>query len=43
MNAKVSKFESPYLVYNEKVKTSRVFIRECCMVPVYPLLLFAGQ
>ncbi|KAF0286786.1 putative ATP-dependent RNA helicase DHX57 [Amphibalanus amphitrite] len=43
VNAKVNKFESPYLVYNEKVKTSRVFIRECCMVPVYPLLLFAGD
>ncbi|XP_037072381.1 putative ATP-dependent RNA helicase DHX57 [Pollicipes pollicipes] len=43
VNAKVSRFESPYLVYNEKVKTSRVFIRECCMVPVYPLLLFAGN
>uniref|UniRef100_A0A8C5HIP7 Putative ATP-dependent RNA helicase DHX57 n=1 Tax=Gouania willdenowi TaxID=441366 RepID=A0A8C5HIP7_GOUWI len=37
-------YESPFLVYREKVKTSRVFIRDCSMVSVYPLLLFGcGQ
>ncbi|MFT7806120.1 putative ATP-dependent RNA helicase DHX57 [Arapaima gigas] len=35
-------YESPYLVYHEKVKTSRVFIRDCSMVSVYPLVLFGG-
>ncbi len=35
-------FESPYLVYNEKIKTSRVFIREMSMVPIYPMILFGG-
>lgn len=35
-------FESPYLVYHEKIKTSRVFIRDCSMVSVYPLVLFGG-
>lgn len=40
----VRHYDSPYLVYHEKVKTSRVFIRDCSMVSVYPLVLFGcGQ
>ena len=35
-------FENPYLVYHEKIKTSRVFLREVSMVPVYPMVLFGG-
>lgn len=35
-------FPSPILVYQEKVKTSRVFIRDCSMVPQLPLVLFSG-
>ncbi|NWH68356.1 DEXH1 helicase, partial [Geococcyx californianus] len=35
-------FESPYLVYHEKIKTSQVFIRDCSMVSVYPLVLLGG-
>ncbi|CAH0400043.1 unnamed protein product [Chilo suppressalis] len=42
VNSNVGHFVSPYLVYQEKVKTSRVFIRECSMVPQLPLLLFSG-
>ncbi|CAG9123234.1 unnamed protein product [Plutella xylostella] len=42
INSYVSYFSSPYLVYQEKVKTSRVFIRECSMVPQLPLVLFSG-
>lgn len=38
----VRHYDSPYLVYHEKVKTSRVFIRDCSMVSVYPLVLFGG-
>lgn len=38
----VKNFPSPYLVYQEKVKTSKIFIRDCCMVPVIPLVLFSG-
>ena len=38
----VRHFDSPYLVYHEKIKTSRVFIRDCSMVSVYPLVLFGG-
>lgn len=38
----VRHYNSPFLVYHEKVKTSRVFIRDCSMVSVYPLVLFGG-
>lgn len=38
----VRHYDSPYLVYHEKVKTSRVFIRDCSMVSVYPLVLLGG-
>ncbi|XP_028250740.1 putative ATP-dependent RNA helicase DHX57 [Parambassis ranga] len=41
-NYTVRHYTSPYLVYHEKVKTSRVFIRDCSMVSVYPLVLFGG-
>uniref|UniRef100_A0A4W5KEL6 Putative ATP-dependent RNA helicase DHX57 n=1 Tax=Hucho hucho TaxID=62062 RepID=A0A4W5KEL6_9TELE len=42
VNYTVRHYDSPYLVYHEKVKTSRVFIRDCSMVSVYPLVLFGG-
>uniref|UniRef100_A0A672HHI3 Putative ATP-dependent RNA helicase DHX57 n=1 Tax=Salarias fasciatus TaxID=181472 RepID=A0A672HHI3_SALFA len=42
VNYTVRQYKSPYLVYHEKVKTSRVFIRDCSMVSVYPLVLFGG-
>ncbi|KAL4238484.1 ATP-dependent RNA helicase [Mactra antiquata] len=42
VNFQVRFYESPYLVYHEKVKTSRIFIRDSTMVSVYPLLLFGG-
>ncbi|XP_049640202.1 putative ATP-dependent RNA helicase DHX57 [Suncus etruscus] len=42
VNYQVRHFDSPYLVYHEMVKTSRVFIRDCSMVSVYPLLLLGG-
>ncbi|XP_022604934.1 putative ATP-dependent RNA helicase DHX57 [Seriola dumerili] len=42
VNYNVRHYNSPYLVYHEKVKTSRVFIRDCSMVSVYPLVLFGG-
>jgi ATP-dependent RNA helicase DHX57 len=43
VNAIVGHFSSPYLVYQEKVKTSRIYIRECTMVPLLPLVLFSGS
>ncbi|PIO38190.1 hypothetical protein AB205_0072480, partial [Aquarana catesbeiana] len=42
INYQVRNFDSPYLVYHEKIKTSRVFVRDCSMVSVYPLILFGG-
>ncbi|XP_063228702.1 putative ATP-dependent RNA helicase DHX57 isoform X2 [Bacillus rossius redtenbacheri] len=42
VNCAVSRFASPYLVYQEKMKTSRVFIRDSTMVPMLPFVLFSG-
>uniref|UniRef100_A0A8D0GNK2 RNA helicase n=1 Tax=Sphenodon punctatus TaxID=8508 RepID=A0A8D0GNK2_SPHPU len=42
VNYQMRHIDSPYLVYHEKIKTSRVFIRDCSMVSVYPLVLFGG-
>ncbi|XP_066602831.1 putative ATP-dependent RNA helicase DHX57 [Prorops nasuta] len=35
-------FTSPYLVYQEKIKTSKIFIKEISMVPILSLLLFSS-
>lgn len=42
VNFQIGHFMSPYLVYQEKVKTSRVFIKEVSMVPILSLILFSG-
>jgi HrpA-like RNA helicase len=42
VNFGVGKFESPWMVYTERVKTSKVYLRESTMVPSYTLLLFGG-
>ncbi|XP_076061555.1 ATP-dependent RNA helicase Rhau [Oratosquilla oratoria] len=42
VNDKERNFESPWLVYREKIKSSKVYIHDCSMVPNYPLLFF-GQ
>lgn len=34
--------ESAYIVFHEKVKTSRIFVRECSLVPIYSMVLFGG-
>lgn len=31
------------MVYQEKVKTSKVYFRDCTMIPIIPLVLFSGQ
>lgn len=41
VNHNVGHFASPYLVYQEKVKTSKIFIRDCTMVPIIPLIIFS--
>ena len=35
-------YQTPYLVFHEKIRTSRVFVREVSMVPMYPMILFGG-
>ena len=42
LTASVGYFKTPYLVFHEKIKTSRVFVREVSMVPMYPMVLFGG-
>ena len=36
-------YESPWLVYHEKVKTSAIFLRDSSMVSPYSLILFGGR
>lgn len=43
VNSTAGNFNSPFLVYQEKVKTSRLYIRECTMIPLLPLVLFSGS
>ena len=42
IHKKTQKFDEPFLVYLEKVKTSRVFIRDATPVSPLPLALFGG-
>lgn len=43
VNSICGHFSSPFLVFQEKVKTSRIYIRDCTMVPLLPLILFSGS
>ncbi|KAH9331102.1 hypothetical protein KI387_003210, partial [Taxus chinensis] len=43
VNFPVGIFESPWLVFTEKVKTSKIFIKNSTIVPAYGLLLFGGE
>lgn len=43
VNATVGNFTSPFLIYQEKIKTSRIFIRDSTMVQLVPLILFSGS
>mmetsp|Transcript_85259 Transcript_85259/g.231011 ORF Transcript_85259/g.231011 Transcript_85259/m.231011 type:complete len:162 (-) Transcript_85259:126-611(-) len=42
VNARETKFESKYLVYAEKVRTTQVYVRDCAPVSAYALMLFGG-
>ena len=42
VNARESRFESPYLVYAEKVKTAQIYVRDSSPVSPYALMLFGG-
>jgi hypothetical protein len=43
INYNCAAFETPWLVYHEKVKTSAVFLRDSSMVSPYSLLMFGGR
>ena len=43
VNFNVGRFDSGWLVYTDMVSTSKLFVRESSMVPVYALLLFGGR
>ena len=36
-------FEQPFVVFNEKVATAKVLLRDCTMVSAYALLFFGGE
>eukprot|EP00854_Cymbomonas_tetramitiformis_P029162 gene29162-36264_t len=42
VNAKTSVFDSRFLVFHEKVKTTRVYLRDVSTVSPYSLMLFGG-
>ena len=39
----VSNFETGWLVYSEIMKTSKIMVRDCSMVPCYSVLIFGGK
>ncbi len=43
VNNNVAGFEFPYLVYHEKIKTSRPFVVDSTMSAPYALLFFGGE
>ncbi|KAH8245590.1 hypothetical protein KR032_012249 [Drosophila birchii] len=43
VNSQVSVFQAPFLVYQEKVRTSAIYIRDCSMLPLIAMVLFAGS
>jgi hypothetical protein len=42
VNAKETRFESKFLVYAEKVRTTQIYVRDCAPVSAYALMLFGG-
>ena len=43
MNFSAGKFESPWLLWTERVETSKIFLRQSSMISPYAILLFGGQ
>uniref|UniRef100_A0A0D6R7W2 Uncharacterized protein n=1 Tax=Araucaria cunninghamii TaxID=56994 RepID=A0A0D6R7W2_ARACU len=43
VNSFVASFPLPYLVYNEKVKTTSIYIRDSTNISDYALLMFGGN
>ncbi|XP_043658089.1 putative ATP-dependent RNA helicase DHX57 [Drosophila teissieri] len=43
VNSQVATFQAPFLVFQEKVRTSAIYIRDCSMLPLIAMVLFAGS
>ncbi|KAI8617272.1 hypothetical protein BC830DRAFT_1114343 [Chytriomyces sp. MP71] len=43
VNYKVGKYPTGFLVYHEKIKTSKVYIRDCSSVSAFALAFFGGK
>ncbi|KAH8321086.1 hypothetical protein KR074_008755 [Drosophila pseudoananassae] len=43
VNSHVAVFQAPFLVFQEKVRTSAIYIRDCSMLPLIAMVLFAGS
>uniref|UniRef100_A0A7I4CTE9 RNA helicase n=1 Tax=Physcomitrium patens TaxID=3218 RepID=A0A7I4CTE9_PHYPA len=43
VNHMVSEFRQPFLVFHEKVETSKVYLRDTTVISPYDLLLFGGE
>jgi len=43
VNFSVNKFEEGFLLYFNKVQTTKAYVRDCTMVSAYPIFLFGGE
>jgi len=43
VNFSVNKFEDGFLLYFNKVQTTKAYVRDCTMVSAYPIFLFGGD
>ncbi|KAL6607673.1 P-loop containing nucleoside triphosphate hydrolase protein [Neocallimastix sp. 'constans'] len=43
VNFSVNKFEDGFLLYFNKVQTTKAYVRDCTMVSAYPIFLFGGE
>ncbi|KAH8273341.1 hypothetical protein KR018_003934 [Drosophila ironensis] len=43
VNSQVAVFQAPFLIFQEKVRTTAIYIRDCSMLPLIAMVLFAGS
>ncbi|KAK3750637.1 hypothetical protein QZH41_012824, partial [Actinostola sp. cb2023] len=43
VNVETIVFENNWLIYHQKVKSTKIFIHDCTMIAPYPLLFFGGD
>ena len=42
VNARTTTFESKYLIYAEKVKTTQIYVRDCAPASPFAIMIFGG-